>query len=102
MAQVIALTDDARQTFRTVLDGQSIRITAWWQPSTEAWYATLQFVGGDYIASGLRLTARSLILEDFVSDFRGCLWVDGDGEPGRHAWSAGSHRLLFLAAGELP
>lgn len=102
MAQAIPLTHDARQTFRSILGGQSVRLTVWWQPLTGGWYVSLRFTDGRPIAAGLRLCAGALPLRGYVTDFAGGLYLDGDGEPDRLAWMDATHRLLWIAPDELP
>ena len=100
MAQLIALTDDAHQTFRTILGAQPVRVTAIWNPSDEYWYVSLANVDRTAIVTGRRLVEAGRPLRGRVLDFEGELYVDGNGEPGRNAW-ASTHRLLYLTPSEL-
>ena len=100
MPQQIILTDDARQSFRTIVGGQGVRITAWWNVVDGRWYLTLSRLDRTVIAAGLRLVEGGRPLRGVMTDFAGELIVDGMGEPGRHAW-AGSHRLLYLSPDEI-
>ena len=95
MAQVVALTNDARQTFRTVLGGQSVRVTAWWQPLDEYWYMSLSRMNGAPIISAVRLVESGRPLSGQLLEFSGQLIVDGRGDPGREAWTSG-HRLIYV------
>ena len=95
MAQQIALTADARQTFRTMIGTQGVRVTAWWQPLDEAWYLSLAWLDRRPIVTGVRLTEGGRPLRGFVTDFVGQVHVSGNGEPGREAWGS-THRLLWL------
>ena len=95
MAQQIALTADARQTFRTMVGAQGVRVTAWWQPLDEAWYLSLAWLDRRPIVTGVRLTEGGRPLRGFVTDFVGQVHVSGNGEPGREAWGS-THRLLWL------
>jgi len=90
MSSLIRLTDDARQTFRTSLGGQSVRLTVWWQPSDERWYLSV-----DGIASGTRLVEGGWPLLGLNHGLGGEVYVYGPGEPGRHAWVQ-THSLLFV------
>ena len=101
MAQALTLTTDARQTFRTVLGSQSVRVTLWWQPDDATWYVTLAFLDGQPIVTGRRLVSGGRVLQDLVTDFVGDLVTVGAGEPGREAWD-GTHKVLYLAPEELP
>ena len=101
MAQQIVLTDDRRQTFTTELHGQSVRVTAWWQPDDEAWYVSLSWLNRVPIISGARLVSDGRPLRGLVTDFAGELVVSGTAaEPGREAWST-THRLLHLTTEDL-
>lgn len=100
MARQILLSDDPRQTFRTILGGQSVRVRAWWQPFDSAWYLTLQFTDGRGICSGVRLVEGGRPLDDDIGDFVGGIAVVGVGEPGRTAWTS-THRLVYLDASEV-
>ena len=53
--QNIPLTDTPRQAITTLLGGQRVTLSVWWQPLSEAWYVTLDF-GDDRVA-----TARQVI-----------------------------------------
>lgn len=101
MAQLIPLTGDARQEFRTILGGTPVEVVAWWQPSDRHWYISVASASGERIASGLRLVGDGQPLRDILSTLDGGLYVEGAGEPGRDAWSSGTHRLLFLPSSEL-
>lgn len=95
MAQLIALTDDARQTFRTILGGQNVRVRAWWQPLDENWYISLSNLDGTPIITGLRLDEAARPVDGHLLDFKGGLLIDGVGEVGRNAWTT-THRLVYL------
>ena len=101
MAQQVILTDDARQTFRTVLDGQSVRVTVWWQPDDESWYISLAWLDRRPIVSGVRLVSGGFPLRRVETDFLGELYVSGPNtEPMREAWST-THEVLYLTREEL-
>ena len=100
MADRIPLTDDAAQTFRVSLGGQAVRLTVWWSPTAEGWYASLAWQDRRSIVRGARLTDGGLPLDGVVTDFVGGLYVDGEGDLGRTAW-LGTHRLLYLTEAEL-
>ena len=98
--QLVPLTNDARQTFRTVLADQAVRVRAWWQPLDRNWYLSLQWPDQSVIAASLRLVERGRPLRDFVTSFEGELYVFGSGEPGRTAWTDG-HYLIHLTEEEV-
>ena len=93
--QEIFITNDARLTFRTVLDGQSVQLWFWWQPSDANWYMSMSFTTGVRIISGLRLVESEDLMRGLVTDFNGRLAVGGPGRPGRTAWGE-THRLFFI------
>lgn len=95
MASIVRLTNDARQTFTTVLGGSSLRLTAWWQPSDDHWYLSV----GD-ITHSVRLVERGLPLAGLDTGLDGQLFVYGDGAPGRQAWGS-THHLIYLTNAEL-
>ncbi len=99
MAQVVPLTDDARQTFRTSLGAQSVRLTLWWQPFDRAWYLSASFLDGTNIINGVRLVEKGRPLDDVLTTFEGAFFIEGIGEPGRNAWTA-THNLIYLTAAE--
>ncbi|MDE2848200.1 MAG: hypothetical protein OXO51_15975 [Gemmatimonadota bacterium] len=101
MAQVIPLSNAPRQTFRTILDGQNVRMTAWYQPLDEHWYLSILRLDRTPIISSVRLVPmgypiRALIVADFTGD----LIVEGAGDMGPEAWTT-THRLIYLAEGEI-
>ena len=92
--QQIPLSNDARQTFRTILGSQNVRITAWWQPMDYHWYLTLGWLDGRGIIAGIRLVEGGRPLDGIISDFEGTLRVDGMGKPDRLSWET-THRLFY-------
>ena len=100
MAQHIPLTNDARQTFRTVLAGQPVRINVWWQSLDKHWYFSLLRPNREVIISAVRLNEQRRPMRAFVTDFKGEILVDGEGAPRRIAWTTG-HRLIYIAQGDL-
>ena len=100
MAQLIALSDDARQSFRVILGAQGVRVRAYWQPLDENWYLSLSNLDRTPIISGVRLDEAARPLDgQLLTDFKGALLVDGVGEVGRHAWTT-THKLLYLSEAE--
>ena len=99
--QCVPLSGAARETFRTILGGQTVRVRVWWQPMTEGWYVSISTLDQRPIVSSLRLSEggnpmRGLVPEGFIGE----LVVTGLGEPGRMAWQESS-KLVFLAAESL-
>ena len=100
MAQRVPLSNNARQTFRCTLGGQLVRVWAWWQPLSEAWFISLALVSGDRIIAGVRLGEGARPLRGSVlPGFAGELYVEGVGEPTRNAWGV-THRLLWVTSAE--
>ena len=98
--QNLAVTTDIRQTFDTVLDGQLVRLTVWWQPFDSHWYLSLEWQTGEKIASSRRLIEGQDALAGVVTPFRGSLVVHGlgDEEFGVDSWGI-SHQLIFDSEG---
>ena len=92
--QQIILSNDARQTFRTSLNGQNVRITAWWQPIDFHWYLTMGWLDGRGIIAGIRLVEGGQPLNGVITDFQGTLRVDGMGKLDRLSWET-THKLLY-------
>ena len=79
MAQIIAVTNDARQTFTTVLNGQKVRLNAFFLVDNPqngivaGWYVDLFLIGAttDPVVQGTRLTSYISILDHLVTSFNG-------------------------------
>ena len=102
MAQQIPLTPPSRggvrETFRTILGGQNIRFSRWYQPLDQNWYMSLRLsdVARTPIATGRRLLGRTVPLAgQVIPKFQGQFYVDGIGDPTRDSWGT-THRLLYL------
>lgn len=95
MSSVVRMTNDARQTFTTRLDGRALRVSAWWQPSDERWYLSVEDV-----VEGARLVEEGLPLAGLTPGVGGQLYVVGAGEPGRAAWGE-THQLVYVPDVEL-
>ena len=101
MAEIVPLSDDARQSFLTRLAGVSVRVSAWWQPPEAAWYLSLETANAVPIIRGRRLVGSGRPLRDIKTSLgTGELYVSGPGEPGRHAWTR-THRLFWASQAEL-
>lgn len=102
--QTIPITNDARQTFTTILENQEVRITAWYQDDGDGWYITLEHVDGRVIIQGARLNCSVPLLQDILVDFV------GDIVPvpvaietsilGRNPWGT-THTLSYLTPTEM-
>ena len=100
MAQLIPLSDDARQTFRIILGGSTVRLRVWWQPLDENWYLSLAAPDTTPIISGVRVDEAGAPLTARQLDFEGGLLVDGQGPVRRRAWTT-THKLLYLTEAEV-
>ena len=100
MAQVIEVGDSVRETFRTILGGQNVRLTLWWQPFDAHWYLSLAWLDRRAIVSGVRLVENATPLLDVQGSFQGQLFVSGVGVPGRRAWTS-THVLFYFAPDEV-
>lgn len=102
--QLIPVTNDARQTFTTVLNGQEIRITMWYQTIGGGWYISLAFVNGTSITNGARLNCSNNVMRSVLSDFvGGIVPVPAAVETsviGRNGWNA-THTLNYFTPDEL-
>ena len=102
MADNIPLTNDARQTLRLMLGGQSVRLNVFWQPTDSAWYFDLIGQDGQPVIEGARITLNARLINSGVAEFTGdivcqSMQAESHDEPGREAW-ANTHRLLYDAA----
>ena len=99
----IPLSDDYRQSFTVLLGDQTWRLLAEWHPLDASWYLTILAVSTaaepDPVLSSVRLAAGRRLLQGYRIAFRGDLYVEGAGHPGRSAWST-THRLVYLEVGE--
>ena len=59
--QFVPLVTADRQTLRTVLGGQTVDLTVWYQPLSEGWYLTLAR-DARALAVGRQLTPWTLVL----------------------------------------
>ena len=97
-AQRIPLTRTGRQTFRTILGGQSVRLSTFYQPLSQSWYASLAGLDQRPIVSSMRLGEGSSPMQGRVlSGFVGELVVAGTGDPEREAWQE-NNDLIYLVS----
>ena len=101
MALQIPLLDIPRQSLNVRLAGQEVKLTVWYQPYDNAWYASLESPPATPIVTSRRLVSGGSLLSGLAVEFAGdiaCVPTSPDGgEPGRNAWST-THRLIYLEA----
>ena len=96
--QIIPVTNDASQVFRTTIGGQSVRVRLAWSDAAEAWFFSMDgFANGALVHSGVPLM-RS-ILTDFVGDVIAISTVTPEQEVGRNSWND-THTLIYLTEAE--
>ena len=100
--QSVLLTTAPRQTFDTVLDGQTVTMTVWWQPLDGSWYLSVTDATGAKVASGRRMAVGVRLIR--AAGFTGDLAVASNqagntDEVGREGWGD-SHTLFYLTAAE--
>jgi len=102
--QILPLTNDFSQIFRTVLDGQEVDVKAWYQDIGDGWFFSMQFSTGTKIVSGYRINNGSPILKSISSDFIGeiiCVpSIEKTSEPGKDSPWGNTHQLLYLTPEE--
>lgn len=99
----IPLIDSPRQTATIVLGGQSVRLTVWWQPVSEAWYLSVVDFSGSPIALGRQVTARVRLVRSpaFAGDIVALPRRPGDhANIRRSAWQS-THTLAYFSAAEV-
>lgn len=92
----VPLSNDARQTISTALDGQMVDMDIWWQPSDQHWYISMLFQNeNEAIIAGRRMLHEIDVLAGVASRFRGTLTPLGTTETiGRNAWGM-THELIY-------
>ena len=92
----VPVSNDARQTISTALDGQMVDMDIWWQPSDEHWYATVLFQNeNEAIIAGRRMLHGIDVFAGVASRFRGTLTPLGTTETiGRNPWGT-THELIY-------
>ena len=97
----LPLIDADRQSLIVRLDNRDCRVTVWWQPSDESWYAMLEVPTNTVIVSGKRLALNAGILDRLEGDgvLPGNLVCREIGEsgldPARDAWRSGNYALKW-------
>ena len=96
--QLLNISSAARQSFTTVLDGQTVKMALWWQPSDKGWYASVEFPVGVALALGRRVVLDEPIIEARPVGFLGEIYcrklIPEDTPPGRDAWGH-THQLVY-------
>lgn len=92
----VPLSNDARQTISTALDGQMVDMDIWWQPSDQHWYISMLFQNeNEAIIAGRRMLHEIDVLAGVASRFSGTLTPLGTTETiGRNAWGM-THELIY-------
>lgn len=92
----VPVSNDARQTISTALDGQMVDMDIWWQPSDEHWYISVLFQNENTaIIAGRRMLHEIDVLAGVASRFSGTLTPLGTVETiGRNAWG-NTHELIY-------
>ena len=101
--QGIPVTNDARQTFLTVLNDITVRLTIWYQSVGGSWFLRLETPEGRVITTGAKLNPGRSALAGIIDDFVGEIVVVPTESPvsdlGRNPWGT-SHILVFMSPAE--
>ena len=100
--QVVPLTSDPHQSMTVRLGGQEVRLRAWWQPLSEAWYVSLETGAGVALALGRQVASRRRLVNDpgFAGDLTALPLTSGDVQPlGAACWGQ-THQLVYLTPSE--
>lgn len=93
--QRISMINNPRQRFTIRLGENTYRFRITWFPLTKGWYMDIANNSGTSIISGIRMTNRRRLLIGYRINFPGDIFIEGRGEPGRHAWTD-THQLLWI------
>jgi len=103
--QILPLTNDFSQVFRTILANQEVDIRIWYQDIGDGWFFSMQSSTGIKIVSGYRINNGSPILKSISSDFIGdiiCIpSIEKTAEPGKDQPWNNTHLLIYLTIDEL-
>ena len=112
MPQLIQITNDARQTFTTVLNNQRVRLVIYYlddelDVATTGWFADLILLTQmpQPITLGERLNTFTFFAQDIVSDFTGAIIPVATTYPipaltDRNPWGV-THQLIYLSQNEI-
>lgn len=100
--QKLPISNEANQTFSTVLNGTELKFHFWYQDIGSGWFCDIEKITGEKIISGARINAMSPLLESTLTDF------DGDIVPvalvseelGREPWG-NTHELVYFTPEEI-
>ena len=102
--QIIPLTNDYAQSFRTILNNQEVDIRVWYQDIGNGWFFSMAFSTGVKIVSGYRINNGSPILKSVLSDFSGEIICTPSGnnfaEPAMENPWGNTHNLIYLTQEE--
>ena len=102
--QILPLTNDYSQVFRTVLNRQEVDIRVLYQDIGEGWFFSMQFSTGIKIVSGYRINNESPILKSISSDFIGdiiCISsIEKTAEPEKDKPWRNTHLIIYLTPEE--
>lgn len=102
--QILPLTNDYAQIFKTVLNDQSVDIRIWYQDIGGGWFFSMSFSTGEGVVSGFRINTGSLILKSISSNFLGdfiCVpSISKIQEPGKNSPWGNTHSLVYLTPSE--
>ena len=105
MAQALPLANIPAQSFETVLAGQHITMTVWWQPGPVDgnWYFSLALQSGEYSIRSRRIVPGCDLLAGLSPGFTGLLFCvrllpfsdEYPGEPSESGPWGVTHRLAY-------
>lgn len=102
--QILPLTNDFAQVFKTVLSNQTVDIRIWYQDIGDGWFFNMQFSTGEKIVSGYRINTGSPILKSISSNFIGEILcvpsIEKGEEPGKEQPWGNTHLLVYLTPDE--
>lgn len=112
MAQIIPVTNDAYQTFETIIGSQSVRINLSYVEdvlgdSSDGWYVDLELLSDtpEIIIEGERLVSEQPVGAHLVNDFSGAIFAIPTTSPkrdltGKSPWGT-DHELIYLTQSEI-
>jgi len=101
--QQILVSNDARQTFLTTLEGVSLRLNVWYQSVGEAWFIDVIQPDGTPITQGAKLNSGRSPLSGIISQLSGAIVPVPIELPikdlGRNPWGS-THNLIYMTRDE--
>ena len=102
--QVIPITNTYRQSFKTSLGGQNVKLTFWYQAIGSGWFCSMEYPVGTPIFSGKRVNSGSPLLQSVFSDFEGDIVAVPTIAPyyelGQDPWD-NTHVLMYITGDEV-